>query len=67
MIYSRLVRTIAAMWVASQSYLRAALGVGLGAALPGEALSPAVLAGIFAMLAGVVLINRPGKRVQARG
>lgn len=56
-IYFRLVRTLGSMGVASQSYLRAAVGVLLGTVLLDEAVSPPVAAGLGACIAGVVLIN----------
>ncbi|QPC43307.1 EamA family transporter [Kaustia mangrovi] len=59
LIYFRLVSTIGSMGVASQSYLRAGIGVVLGIVVLGESLSPPVAAGLAATIAGVVLINRP--------
>jgi drug/metabolite transporter (DMT)-like permease len=59
LIYFRLVKTIGSMGVASQSYLRAGIGVALGLAFLGETLSPLVAVGLVATVAGVVLINWP--------
>ncbi|MEQ5775924.1 EamA family transporter [Thalassospira sp. NFXS8] len=61
MIYFRLVRTLGSMGVASQSYLRAGIGVALGALLLGEKIGPLTLAGIFCALSGVAVINWPRK------
>lgn len=59
MIYFRLVTTIGSMGVASQSYLRAGVGVVLGVLLFGETFSLPVIIGLVATIAGVVLINLP--------
>lgn len=59
LIYFRLVRTIGSMGVASQSYLRAGIGVVLGVLVLGETISPSVGAGIVAAIVGVALINWP--------
>ena len=58
LVYFRLVRTLGAMGVASQSYLRAGVSVLLGAAILGERVDAATAAGLAAVLAGVALINR---------
>jgi drug/metabolite transporter (DMT)-like permease len=47
------------MGVASQSYLRAGIGVVLGSLLLGETISSPVLAGILCTLVGVAIINLP--------
>ncbi|MCB1755254.1 MAG: EamA family transporter [Gammaproteobacteria bacterium] len=59
MIYFRLLRTIGSMGVASQAYLRAAIGVMLGIVLLGEKLTLPVSAGVFIAISGVILINWP--------
>jgi drug/metabolite transporter (DMT)-like permease len=61
-IYFRLIKTLGAMGVASQSYLRAGLSVLLGFMILGEQLSAAVYAGLVAIIIGVALINLPGRR-----
>jgi drug/metabolite transporter (DMT)-like permease len=61
LIYFRLVRTIGSMGVASQSYLRAGIGVVLGTIVLGEKISPPVAAGIAAAIVGVTLINWPAR------
>lgn len=59
LIYFRLVRTLGAAGVASQSYLRSGIGVVLGMAVLGETLSPETWVGIVLAIAGVIAINRP--------
>lgn len=62
LIYFRLVRSLGSLDVASQSYLRAGIGVILGIAVLGETPGPAALAGLAAAIAGVALINAPARR-----
>ena len=57
LLYFRLVRTLGSLGVASQSYLRAGVGVLLGVLVLGETLTPTVIAGVVAAIAGVVAIN----------
>lgn len=59
MIYFRLLKTLGSLGVASQSYLRAGLGVALGIAFLGERFSITVAFGLLTVIAGVVIINRP--------
>jgi drug/metabolite transporter (DMT)-like permease len=59
LIYFRLVRTLGPLGVASQSYLRAGVGVALGVALLAERPSALDLAGLAAAILGVALINWP--------
>lgn len=67
LIYFRLVQSLGALGVASQSYLRAGIGVALGVVLLGETPGPAVLAGLLAAILGVALLNaRPGRPTNAR-
>ncbi|WP_343562042.1 DMT family transporter [Kiloniella sp. b19] len=67
LLYFRLLRTLGALGVASQSYLRAVIGVLLGIVVLGESMSLAVLLGVLATLAGVVLINSAGFSGLKRG
>ena len=60
-IYFRLMHTLGAMGVASQSYLRAGLSVLLGLVVLGEQLSATVLIGLVVTIVGVVLINWPAR------
>jgi drug/metabolite transporter (DMT)-like permease len=61
LLYFRLLRTIGALGVASNSYLRAGVSVALGVAVLGESLSWPIAAGGAAIVAGVVLINAPAR------
>ena len=61
LIYFRLVHTIGSMGVASQSYLRAGVGVILGMLVLGETIALPVAAGIAAAIFGVALINWPAR------
>ncbi len=59
LIYFRLVHTLGSLGVASQSYLRAGVGVLLGVVLLGEAPSLPVMIGLVAAIGGVALLNAP--------
>ena len=61
-IYFRLMRTLGAMAVASQSYLRAGVSVLLGLIVLGERLSATVLIGLIITIVGVALINWPARK-----
>lgn len=61
LIYFRLVHTLGSLGVASQSYLRAGIGVLLGLVFLGEKPSVAVLIGFTATVLGVALINWPSR------
>ena len=63
LIYFRLVHTIGSMGVASQSYLRAGIGVILGIGLLGETLELSTAVGILAAIFGVALINWPARKL----
>jgi drug/metabolite transporter (DMT)-like permease len=63
LIYFRLVRTIGSMGVASQSYLRAGVGVVLGLLLLGETITLPVAIGLIAAIVGVALINSPTRKL----
>lgn len=69
LVYFRLVRTLGPLGVASQSYLRAGIGVLLGVAVLGERLSLPVVLGLCAAIAGVWMMNGGPRRaaVSARG
>jgi drug/metabolite transporter (DMT)-like permease len=62
-IYFRLIQTLGAMGVASQSYLRAGVSVLLGLVVLGERLSATVLIGLIVTIVGVALINWPAKKL----
>ena len=59
LIYFRLVRTLGSLGVASQAYLRAAVGVLIGIFVLGEKLTPMIFLGLTAALIGVALMNWP--------
>ena len=61
-IYFRLMHTLGAMGVASQSYLRAGVSVLLGLVVLGEQLSATVLIGLVVTIVGVALINWPARK-----
>ena len=61
-IYFRLMQSIGAMGVASQSYLRAGVSVLLGLIVLGEQLSATVLTGLIVTIVGVALINWPARK-----
>lgn len=64
MIYFRLVRTIGSMGVASQSYLRAGVGVLLGVVILGEQITPAIGLGLIAVILSVAAINAPIRKAR---
>lgn len=57
LIYFRLVKTLGSMGVASQSYLRVGVGVGLGVLLLGETVTWSVAGGLICVVIGVAAIN----------
>ncbi len=67
LIYFRLVVSLGPAGVASQSYLRAGVGLALGAAVLGERIAPAQLAGLALVLAGVALLTLPARAASGRG
>lgn len=67
LVYFRLVRTLGAMGVASQSYLRAGIGMVLGLVFLGETFTLPVALGLCAAIAGVALINWPAKTGKTGG
>jgi len=59
LIYFRLIRTLGSLGTASQSYLRAGVGVLLGMVFLGETMSLTTAAGLCLAIAGVACINWP--------
>ena len=59
LIYFRLVRTLGSMGVASQSYLRAGVGVLLGVSILGERITLSSGVGLICVVSGVIAINAP--------
>ncbi len=62
LIYFRLLATLGPMGTASQAYLRSGVGVFLGVVFLSESLDLTTFAGICLAIAGVVLINWPGRK-----
>lgn len=63
LIYFRLIQTLGPLGTASQSYLRAGIGVLLGIVVLGEAVTPRELMGLAIAILGVAMINWPRKSV----
>ena len=65
-IYFRIARTLGPIAVTTQSYLRAPVGVLLGAAILGEVVSPSIVGGLVLVLIGVAAMTmqagRPAQR-----
>ena len=59
LVYFRLIRTLGSMGVASQSYLRAGVGVLFGVLVLGERITPLVGLGLAVSILGVIAINLP--------
>lgn len=59
LLYFRLLKTLGSMGVASQSYLRAGVGVALGIVFLGEHISMITGIGLVLAIAGVAAINAP--------
>ena len=59
LVYFRLVRTLGSMGVASQSYLRAGVGVLLGVSILGEQITLSAGVGLICVVLGVIAINAP--------
>ena len=62
LIYFRLIQTLGSMGTASQSFLRAGVGVMLGMLVLGESLEPSVAVGVCVAILGVALINWPRRQ-----
>ncbi|MEM9062917.1 MAG: EamA family transporter [Pseudomonadota bacterium] len=62
LIYFRLLKTLGSLGTASQSFLRAGVGVLLGIVFLGETLTATVAAGVCIAILGVALINWPVSR-----
>ncbi len=61
-IYFRLIRTLGSLSTTAQGYLRAPIGVAIGALYLGERLDPSAFIGLILILAGVALMTLPGRR-----
>ncbi len=62
LIYFRLIRTLGALGVASQSYLRAGVSVTLGIFILNEEVTMSLAAGLTCVIIGVALINWGSQR-----
>ncbi len=67
MLYFRLLKTLGSLGVASQSYLRAGVGVALGILVLGERFSAIIAVGLVVVIVAVVLINLPNRQRTALG
>ena len=56
-IYFRLIHTLGSVGVTAQAYLRAPIGIAIGAYLLGESLSPSAWVGLIFILAGVAFMT----------
>lgn len=61
LLYFHLLGSLGPLGVASQAYLRQAVGVGLGIAILGERPGAIVFAGVALAIIGVILVNRPAR------
>jgi drug/metabolite transporter (DMT)-like permease len=61
-IYFRLIRTLGSVGATAQAYLRAPIGVAIGAYFLGERLPPTAWIGLGCILVGVALMTLPDKQ-----
>lgn len=61
-IYFRLIRTLGSVGATAQAYLRAPIGVAIGAYFLGERLPPTAWIGLGCILAGVALMTLPERQ-----
>ncbi len=64
-IYFRLIRTLGSVGATAQAYLRAPIGVAIGAYFLGERLPPTAWVGLGCILIGVALVTMPDRRPAA--
>ena len=62
-IYFRLIQTLGSVGTTAQAYLRVPIGVLLGVVLLGESLSQTALVGLVCVVAGVVAMTIPQRKV----
>ena len=62
-VYFRLLATVGSIAMSSQAYLRIVVGVGFGMVFLGERLSTGAIVGLPLVLAGVVAMTMPPRRV----
>ncbi len=63
-IYFRLVQTLGSLAATAQSYLRVPIGIGIGVALLGEHLSPTAWSGLVCVVAGVIAMVLPPRKLR---
>lgn len=63
LIYFRLLKTLGSMGTASQSYLRAGVGIILGVVVLGEVVPPMLWVGVILSLIGIAAINLMGRKI----
>ena len=61
-IYFRLVHTLGSVGTTAQAYLRVPIGVAIGVAFLGEALTPTAWAGVACVVVGVAAMTMPVRR-----
>ncbi|MCB8819751.1 DMT family transporter [Microvirga rosea] len=61
-LYFRLIHTLGSVGTTAQGYLRAPIGVAIGAYVLGERLDPSAWIGLLCILAGVALMTLPGRK-----
>jgi drug/metabolite transporter (DMT)-like permease len=64
-IYFRLIRTLGSVGTTAQAYLRAPIGIAIGAYFLGESLSEAAWIGLLCILAGVAFMTIPQAKPKA--
>lgn len=62
-IYFRLIQTLGSVGTTAQAYLRVPIGVGIGVIFLGERLTPTAWLGLAFVIAGVVAMTLPAKRI----
>lgn len=66
-IYFRLVQTLGSVGTTAQAYLRVPIGVGIGAVILGELLTPIAWAGLVCVLVGVAAMTIPARKPALAG
>ena len=66
-IYFRLVQTLGSVGTTAQAYLRVPIGVGIGAVILGESLTPIAWAGLVCVLVGVAAMTIPARNPALAG
>jgi drug/metabolite transporter (DMT)-like permease len=66
-IYFRLVQTLGSVGTTAQAYLRVPIGVGIGALILGESLTPIAWAGLVCVLVGVAAMTIPARKPALAG